>query len=674
MAMLHMQRISIYGLKKDRKAILEMLQRRGVVEIKDADIQDDVFNKTDVSNIKAGLERNISTAKDAVEIITHYVNEKKPLLSFLNGKKIITVEDYNGFRQRYDDTIKTANEILAKSKEIAELKAEIQKLEIQTEMLAPWTSLDIPLNFSDTRFTKSFIGTLPKLWTMESLYEALAAYMPLNIDIISSSKEQTCIFVMCKKEKADGVYDLLRSLEFSLPGTASDKAPAEQIRDIEKLIAEHRKKIAQAEARIVELAKYKEDLLFLEDYDRMRADKYEVIGQLAQSRNLFILTGYIAERDSKAMEEELGKKYMTAVELEEPSKKEDVPVLLKNNGFARPLEWVVESFSLPGKGEIDPTMVMALFYYLLFGIIMADAGYGALITVVCAVLLIKYGKKMEASMNNFLTMFLYCGISTIFWGMIFGSYFGDLIDTIAVSFFGATNTPILPPLWFVPMNEPMRMLAFSMGLGLIHLLTGLVMKAYQLFRQKDYKAIFYDAASWFVLVVSCTLILLSMDMIKSILGVTFVIPKAIVKISEVAAILAAIIIVATNGRESRNPFKRFLKGLYALYGISGYLSDVLSYSRLLALGLASGVICSVVNKIAGMVSGAPLGFLWFVLIVVAGHLLNFAIGILGAYVHTNRLQYVEFFGKFYEGGGRAFHPFNMNTKYFKVKESVKNEI
>jgi V/A-type H+-transporting ATPase subunit I len=161
-------------------------------------------------------------------------------------------------------------------------------------------------------------------------------------------------------------------------------------------------------------------------------------------------------------------------------------------------------------------------------------------------------------------------------------------------------------------------------------------------------------------------------MMKSILGINLVISPTVSTIAAGVAILSSVGIVLTNGRESRNPFKRFLKGAYALYGITGYLSDVLSYSRLLALGLATGIIGSVINKMAAMAAGGILGPLFFTIIVIGGHAMNIGINALGAYVHTNRLQYVEFFGKFYEGGGRTFNPFNMNTKYYKVKENMKN--
>jgi len=267
-------------------------------------------------------------------------------------------------------------------------------------------------------------------------------------------------------------------------------------------------------------------------------------------------------------------------------------------------------------------------------------------------------------------MYLFCGISTIFWGVMFGSYFGDLVDVISETFFG--HKVSIPPLWFFPVNEPMRMLVFSLLLGIIHIFAGLGIKFYICVRKKDYKSLLYDVVFWYVLLITLIIILLSTQMIIDIFGVDLGISSVAVKVCGVLAVIAAIGITLTNGRESRNPFKRFLKGLYALYGISGYLSDVLSYSRLLALGLATGVICNVINKMAGMTASAGvIGIVPFIVIVVLGHALNLGINALGAYVHTNRLQYVEFFGKFYEGGGRKFMPFCVKTKYYKFKEETK---
>jgi len=675
MAKLQMQRIYIYALKKDRKPILERLQRFGAVEVNDLIPEDGIFAKTDVSKAKISFEKNIATAGEAVEILDRFVREKKSLLAPLKGKKVVSLEEYEAFKGKYEKTIQTANQLLSYAKQLAELKAEILRLEAQTEILLPWTMLDIPINFTGTKNTRCFIGSLPKQLSLEDLYGALAEYMPVNIDIISTSKEQTCVFVLCHKSNADAVYEALRRMDFSHPGISSGKAPAEQLNEIKQELNEKKKAVAEIEKAIADLAEFRDDLMFLQDFERIRVEKYEVIGRLVQSKNVFILTGYIPVKDKARLESELTANYLVAIEYEDPAEDEDVPVLLKNNWFARPLEGVLEGFSLPGKTEIDPTMAMALFYYMLFGIMLSDAGYGLIIALACGFALLKYRKTMEPSLKNSITMFFFCGISTVFWGFMFGSFFGDVVDVIASVYFGVTELPVLKPLWFVPMDKPMAMLTFSMALGLVHLMFGLMMKVYQLIRQKDYKAIIYDAMSWFCLVISCTILLLSMEMIAESFNLNMTIPPLVTKISAAVAVISAIIIVGTNGRESKNPFKRFLKGLYALYGITSYLSDVLSYSRLLALGLATGVICTVVNKMASMAGGTGVvGTIIFILILLVGHALNIAINVLGAYVHTIRLNYVEFFGKFYEGGGRAFNPFNMKTKYYKVKERIEHEV
>jgi len=197
------------------------------------------------------------------------------------------------------------------------------------------------------------------------------------------------------------------------------------------------------------------------------------------------------------------------------------------------------------------------------------------------------------------------------------------------------------------------------------------MKGYQMAKQKEYMGIIYDVVFWYVLLISGVVILLSSEMVTNILGINVNLSDVVIDIAKIAALVSALGIILTNGRESKNPFKRILKGLYALYGISGYLSDILSYSRLLALGLATGIIGTVVNQMAAMTAGGALGPIFFTIIVIIGHALNLMINALGAYVHTNRLQYVEFFGKFYEGGGKVFKPFGINTKYYRIKESTK---
>lgn len=671
MAVLQMQRICICALKKERKQILEFLQRQGVIEISDVIPEDSIFRKTDVFAAESLFQKNIFTVKESLKILEKYAPEKKPFLGMLEARKSVSSEVYDNFYPKYEPVKRVASRIFNLEKAIAEHKAEIVKRKIQIETLVPWTNLDIPLDFKGTRLTAGFVGILPSQWELEAIYGILAEHMPVDVTIISSSKEQTCIFVLCAKEKEDKISEILRSNGFSYPSLSERRSPAEQIAYIKEHIKTAEEEIRKAEEEIRSYENSREELRFLQDYETMRSEKYEVLGNLLQSKSVFVMNGYITKAKTDELEEALNQRFHVSVEFEDPAEDEEVPVMIHNNGFSAPLEGTVEAFSLPGKGEPDPTMIMSLFYYLLFGLMLSDAAYGAIIAGACSIGLIKFKGKLEDSMKNTLKMYLFCGISTIFWGIIFGSYFGDIVDVVSETFFG--NKIMIPPVWFFPVNEPMRMLVFSMALGLIHLLTGLGVKGFMCMKDKDYKAIFYDVIFWFVLIISSVVLLLSMKMFTNILGVSFIFPKTVGNVAGALAVISSVGIILTNGRESRNPFKRFLKGLYALYGITGYLSDVLSYSRLLALGLATGIICTVINKMAAMTAMGPLGIIPFVLVFILGHALNISINALGAYVHTNRLQYVEFFGKFFEGGGRKFEPFKVRTNYYNFKEKIKNE-
>lgn len=670
MAVLQMQRINICTLKKNRKSILELLQRKGVIEISDTMPEDSVFQKMDVTATETSLEKNIALANEALGVLNTYVKEEAGMLSILNGRKEVPVDIYDGFYKEHDNVLAVAKKICDLSKKINEEKSEILKLEAQLETLTPWLSLDLPFSFKGTKCTSAFIGVLQNEWTLESIYEQVPEDIILHVEIVYTSKDQTCIFVLCLKEQSEKALEYLRTLGFSQKTSSSIVDPQLENVGLLNQIESLKKSQEDAEEEIKSFKDMREKIKFLMDYETMRSEKYSVMGQLLQSKSVMVLSGYIPKKDSEEIKDILTNRYEVVVELEEPTEEEDTPVLLENNGFSSPLESTVEGFALPGKGEVDPTFMMSLFYYMLFGLMLSDAAYGAIIVLGCGIALAKF-KTMENSLKKTLKMYLYCGISTVFWGILFGSYFGDVVDVVSSTFFGKQIT--IPALWFVPVNEPMRMLVFSMLLGVIHLYAGLGIKMYQCLRDKKYLDAFYDAVLWYVLLTSCIVMLLSAEIFINIVGLSFILPPVVGKIAGIFAIISAIGIILTSGRESKNPFKRFLKGLYGLYGISGYLSDVLSYSRLLALGLATGVICTVINKMGSMAGGGIKGAIVFILVFILGHSLNIGINALGAYVHTNRLQYVEFFGKFYEGGGRKFQPFSVKTKYFKFKEKTNNE-
>jgi V/A-type H+-transporting ATPase subunit I len=308
---------------------------------------------------------------------------------------------------------------------------------------------------------------------------------------------------------------------------------------------------------------------------------------------------------------------------------------------------------------------MSFFYVFFFGLMLSDAAYGLVMTIACAVLLWKY-KRMDEGMHKQLKLFMFCGMSTTFWGIMFGGYFGDVITVVAETFFHKTVT--VPALWFVPLENPMRLLIWCLGFGIVHLFVGLAIKGYEELRDGKKLDFFCDVVLWYAFLIGLLLMLIPSEIFRSISQIEVTFPQAVNVLAKVLAGGGALGLVLMSGRDHKNPLLRLALGLYDVYGVTSWLSDVLSYSRLLALGLATGVIASVVNQMGSMAGGGIVGAVLFIIVFLIGHSMNMAINILGAYVHTNRLQFVEFFGKFYDGGGRPLEPFEQDTKYVEVKE------
>lgn len=672
MAVVPMKRVLIAAMRRDRKPILELLQRTGALEIHSSVAQDDVFFHQDMSGARATFESNARLAADAAAILDSYVPGEGGLLSSLEGREQLSLEEYGMLVSRQTATLQDARRILSLEKERKEKEETIPKLESQLVALAPWAGFDLPLNFAGTRTTAAFTGTLPGELTLEQaaamLQEAGVSLEEQEMQVISASPEQTAIFLVCAKKEQEKVKEALRRLNFVRPIETSVN-PAEDMEELEKEIQTLRSDTDSLKKELCAMADRRRDFHFLQDYFRMRSEKYGVIGELAQSRRVFLVEGYVPAEKCDALEEKIVTGFDAVFETYEPAEEEDVPVLLKNNGFAAPVESVVESYSMPGKGELDPSMLVACFYYILFGLMLSDAAYGLIMVIGCALALHKV-PRMEEGMKKTLKMFLYCGISTTICGFLFGSFFGDAVNVIATTFFHRPDIS-LPAIWFEPIDKPMKMLVFCFVVALVHLFVGLGAKFYMCVKDGKILDGIYDVIFWYLLVGGAVVYLLTMPMFTQMLGLSFTISAEAGKVSGVIAIAAAIGIILTSGRESKSWFKRILKGLYGVYGVTSYLSDILSYSRLLALGLATSVISSVFNKMGSMLGDGVFGVIVFILVFVVGHSLNLAINALGAYVHTNRLTFVEFFGKFYEGGGRKFAPFTEETSYFTVKEEIK---
>jgi V/A-type H+-transporting ATPase subunit I len=339
----------------------------------------------------------------------------------------------------------------------------------------------------------------------------------------------------------------------------------------------------------------------------------------------------------------------------DPTEEDNPPTLLQNSALVRPAEVLTNLYSPPPYGELDPTPFLAPFFFIFFGMCLGDAGYALVMGGVLAMLFRKY-RKIPFSVKNFMHIFSIGAVTTFIYGAITGSFFGDFID---VFFFMAPLRPIKNAIFVIdPLAKPMAVLGLSLLFGVIHLMFGLAIAAWDAFRRGNYVDAIGDKASWILFVTG--LILTGM-------GASGSLPYALYIVGLCMTAVGGSIIFWYAGRETKNVFLKVGSGLYALYATTSYLGDILSYSRLLALGLGSAVIGSIINLLTIMAANIPyVGWGIAVIIVVGGHLFGIAVNLLGAFVHSMRLQYVEFFSKFYAGGGSIFRPLKLSTEYVEV--------
>ncbi len=666
MAVLAMKKIDICAMKKDRKSILEELQAMGAIEVKTDAVESEGFAKMNTASQRSKYEKRVQATDEALEILNHYDPEKASLLAAFEGKGDVAKDEYDSIIKNRHKLNMVVGTIKEKDKQIATLKGEIAKHELAIEGLKPWLNMDIPINTRGTKNTDVIIGSMGPDLTKDMIQEMVEGRAPglsYDLETISSDKDQTCIFAIALKSDCAKLEEALRAEGFTRISYFSKRTPEGKVEKYRKDIAQCEKEIEQAEADIKAQGKHRASLKILSDYYRIRADKYQVLGGLLQSKSTFVVTGYVLEQDEEAVVNALNEKFTLMVETADIPEDEPAPVKLSNKMPFAAAEGILESYGLPKRGEMDPTTPMAICYVILFGLMLSDAAYGLIVFLACAILLAKF-PKMEMGMKKSLTLFKYCGISTLIWGVLFGGYFGDVINVVSSTFFHHEVT--IEPVWFAPLDDPMKMLIYALLFGLIHLFGGLILKGYSCIKDKDYVALVSDVLSWIMLILGLVLMLVPTDLFCSMAQMEITFSDGLKTFSYVITILGAVIIVLMAGRANKNPALRIALGLYDIYGITSWLSDLLSYSRLLALGLATGVIAQVINQMGSMVGDGVLGAIVFIVVFIGGHTFNLAINMLGAYVHTCRLQYVEFFGKFYEGGGEPFNPFTEKTKYVDV--------
>ena len=645
---LKMQKLTLIGFLADKESILRDLMKKKCVQINGPEnIQDyESIAQLAVPGVAQTyeLEQELTKFTSAIRAVAPY-EEKGSAFS----KKEIS--DFSSMldKEIYSEAASLRDEINSIVKQIAEQKNIISRSQLQITSLEPWTDLDLDLSVTQTKSTALLYLTAAADVNPEEFEAKLQEATPLcYVHKVSSSSELSCMLLIYHKDAQDAVMNVVKGFNTNRPDFASLKGnAAENISSLKNKI-ETCSKEAQRLTEQLKVAATSSKLLKKGfDMVTLQIDDQKVRENIFQTQSVFALTGWLTENDMDKVKKILDK-YPCYYTMVQPEEGDDPPIKLKNNKFVEPYEMITEMYSLPTPDGIDPTPVLTPFFILFFGMMLADAGYGLILFLLCFIGLKKL-KPDEGFLKNAMNIGVACGLSTIFWGVMYGGYFGNLVTQVAESWFGVTVTV---PAVFDPLNDPMSVMLLSLILGAIHLFAGMGVKIYMLAKRGHLLDGLMDIGLWYVLLIGLPMLALPVT----------------AGIGKVLSIVGAAGLILTQGRHEKNIFMKLIKGVMSLYDITSYLSDVLSYARILALGLAGGVIANVMNIMGTMPGLNIIGVVVFVAIFAIGHAFNLAISGLGAYVHTSRLQYVEFFGKFYEAGGRPFKPFKANTKYTLISD------
>ena len=684
MAKLEIRSIELIAPRSRKSQITDYLQRKGAVELT-VPPETDGMTFSAFTAETAETQRQLAAVRAGLALLQKYAPRKKPLTAMLEPRKTMSVAEFEAQRETVTETVRDCERLAELDKEIAELKADDIRLAASRESLLPWQSEQNPVRAGHTGRIAYMTGLFRDRRGYEEILTALAAQLPdrdcVEAEILSADEDMTCVTVYCLREDAEEVGEALRGMGFIAAPDTPGMTPAEKLAELDAKIAANDARIEAVTAELAAGDALYDRVQAAEDVLTIRLDRLAAFEKIPETGRVFRLTGYAAARDADKIKKYVETRCDAVMEVTTPGEDEDVPVILENNGFASPLQNITGQYSLPGKYDIDPTGPMAFFYYFFFGMMLSDAGYGLIIALATGLVWLLKGKTLELKMKNNVKMYFFCGLSTLFWGAMYGSWFGDAPAVIAREFLHKDFNPA-PPIWTDAVTDTMNVLIMCFILGLAHLFWGVCMKGVTDVRNGRKLDALFDTIPTFLTVIGIAPIFFGLFVQESIpddytpLGTflynTFMTVHTALRGVYVYILLAGIaLVILTAGRSAKNIVGKLGGGLYGVYNLfSGYLGDVLSYARLLALGMATGVIGQVMNMLGTMPQNPVLKAVVFIPVFVAGHAANLAINIIGAYVHTNRLQYVEFFSKFYEGGGRAFAPLAVNTKYYKFKEEL----
>ncbi len=635
-----MKHLRLLGMESEREALLKAMQDMECVEISSIDGSEEAlksgFAKPDDKALMSAQEAS-RAYRTALASLDRFAPEKKGMFRKRQG-----VSRAAFFSAESEENARTAAETINKdTRRLGEIESERTKNEALRATLAPWLTVDAPLGGADGALAV-FFGTAGLNVTDDAL-KALADSLDglLTWQQASSDRSLRYLLVMCHGSVKERALSALRDLGFStvsfrgMTGTAkeNDKALAENLATLEK----ERQEIEQ---RIAGLGGKREALLEASDRAAIALRREEAKSRLVGTDKVFLLEGWLPADRCAEIEKTL-KPFTCAIETREPTEDEypQVPVQLKNNKLTRPLNMVTEMYSLPAYGTLDPNPLMAPFFILFYGIMMADMGYGLLMMIASVIISKKYRPK--GTSGELFSLLGLCGISTFIMGALTGGFFGDFLTQLVAIV--SPGTVFALPKLFDPLDDLTMILIGSMALGMVQIVTGMAISLIEKCKRKKFLDAFFEEITWWIVFIGIALLALGKG-------------AAVLYVGCALVLLGPIVQGKGWGK---------LTGVFgSLYNhVTGYFGDILSYTRLMALMLAGSVIAQVFNMLAAM----PGNVIAFIIISMLGNAMNFGLNLLGCYVHDLRLQCLEFFNKFYVDGGKPFRPMTLDTEYVDLQ-------
>ena len=643
MAILKMKKLRICGVSEEQTQLIRQLQLLGSVEIGApcalTDMQGvQVFCAGDGKSADA-LLRTSARLTSALETLKHYETKKGGLFAARPEKTIGELFSDEAYAAALD----TAQAVLDAQDARSRLAAEKSRLTAVRESFVPWQQLPLPLETLGTQHTRILLGTVPAQTDLEALRaKVFEAADEVQLEQISADQQSLYLLVFVHKCAAEAVGAALREAGFALTtfdgvqGTA-----AENIRRTDEAIAACEQQDAEKLAELTALAEQKSALQLAFDRCTQEISKAQAADRLVHSEKTFCLGGWVPCEDVGKLEALLSG-FCCAWELTDPAPEEypDVPVKLKNNKLTWPLNMVTEMYSLPAYDGVDPNPLMAPFFILFYGIMMADMGYG-LLMILASIIITKKSRPKGTSGQMFGLMFS-CGISTFLMGALTGGFFGDFLPQLVGIIDPDTTFKALPSL-FTPLDDTITILIGAMALGFVQIVTGMAISFVEKIKKGQIMDAIWEELTWWIVFAGIACMALGVTNIVLYVGLAMV--------------------VVGSGWSAKG-FGKVTAIFGSVYNhVTGYFGDILSYSRLMTLMLAGSVIASVFNTLGAI----PGNVVFFLIVSALGNGLNFALNLLSCYVHDLRLQCLEYFGKFYQDGGKPFEPLAINTKYVDIQ-------